>query len=188
MKKLGPKPLRSFKGRRRICTRTLSLIIAILGFSISSGMLQATDLELEERLKAIMILFEKSEIDLQEEIRSLELQIKSLKARNQQLEQQLALEQSKKRSRDPSLSNSSTDQKSPLIDVNSAAKDSLMTLPLVNGYIADKIISGRPWKRVEDLIQIQGFSTMRLKRVENLVEAVPIREITEVAASENPVD
>lgn len=188
MIRLSHKTLNAAKGRHRNYTSRLSLIIALLSFSASSAVLQGTDLELEERLKAIMILFEKSEVDLQEEIRSLELQIKSLKDQNKQLEQQLAFERSKNYTVETSSTGSPANQKSFLIDINSATKDSLLTLPLMNRYVADKIISGRPWKRVEDLTQIQGFNTIRLKRMQNLVEAVPIGEITEVAVSENPVD
>lgn len=178
----------SFRRRPRFDKSRVSLIMAIFSLSVSPSLVQATDLELEERLKAIMILFDKSEVELREEVRSLELQIMSLKEQNKQLERQLAEERRRNRSPETSPANRSSDRTSFLIDINSATKDSLLTLPLMNGYIADKIISGRPWNRVEDLTQIQGFNSIRLRRVQNLVEAVPVREITEVAASENPVD
>lgn len=183
------KNLHYSSGRQpRFCRSRVSLIIALFSLSVSPLLLQATDLELEERLKAIMILFDKSEVELRAEVRSLELQIMALKEQNKQLERQLAEERRRHHGPETAPADRSSDRTSFLIDINSATKDSLLTLPLMNGYVADKIISGRPWNRVEDLTQIQGFNTIRLRRVQNLVEAVPVREITEVAVSENPVD
>ena len=162
--------------------------------------LNANDLELEERLKAIMILFEKSETSLQEEISSLELQISELTKQNERLKQELSTERRKNATSDTLYKAYSTTSMRntlgqpvgtdsvPLIDINKATKTELLTLPLINGFLADAIIKGRPWESTDDLVQLQGFSPMKLRRVQNLIRVGPVREITEVVASENPVD
>ncbi|MDA0346032.1 MAG: helix-hairpin-helix domain-containing protein [Verrucomicrobia bacterium] len=203
-------------------------------------LIQASDIELEEKLKAVMILFEKGKQGLQEEIDSLNLQVSDLEAHNQKLNEELDAEREKNLTLQTQLliihtegSTSSlgsevvstetvaaiTDSpatnprggarqgqrqrngvtveepeeelvldEEDLVDINSATKDELLSLPLVNDFLANNIINGRPWSSVEDLIQLQGFGPMKLRRLQPWVKVEPIEEIPEVEASENPVD
>ena len=68
------------------------------------------------------------------------------------------------------------------------SREALLSLPLVNEFLADNIIDGRPWDSLEDLIQLQGFGPMKLRRLQPYATALPISENSEETASENPVD
>ena len=216
------------------------LIISLAATLLASGLSWAEDVdaELEERLKAVMILFDKSQQGLKEEIESLELQLSYLEGENAKLNSELEaaneeilnlktellLKESEAVTADvdPEVvaaeliaSNSSfgnanqgpaagrgggrgrgqagvpaTDAvpTGDLLDINSASRDELLALPLVNEFLADNIIDGRPWDSLEDLIQLQGFGPMKLRRLTPFATALPISEISEVTASEIPVD
>ena len=43
------------------------------------------------------------------------------------------------------------------LDVNSATREQLITLPGVSGTDADKIIAGRPFKSADDLKKVKGI-------------------------------
>lgn len=58
-----------------------------------------------------------------------------------------------------------TSPENPLINLNTASKEELMTLPLIDETMAERIISNRPYKQVEDLIINQEFGPMKLRRV-----------------------
>ena len=218
----------------------------ILIFSIATSLLinglswaEDTDQELEEKLKGVMILFEKSQQGLREEVESLELQVSYLETENAKLKSLLAdadqqildlktellLKESESSTADlatdvvaaeviasnSNFGNAGQGQggrgrgqggggrlggdpapavvpEGDLLDINSASRDDLLALPLVNEFLADNIIDGRPWDNLEDLIQLQGFGPMKLRRLQPYATALPISEIPEAEASENPVD
>ena len=212
----------------------LSLIASVL---IPIG-LSASDAELEEKLKAVMILFDKSQQGLKEEIESLELQVAHLEDKNEQLARDLEIERSlvlqlkadaivrESQNLDQDSPNSVVAQElvaansefaefdqtpgprgggrgnrgqgrqgggarqepienlpvGDLININTATKDELMTLPLINDFNADNIIAGRPWETLEDLIQLQGFGPMKLRRLQPFATtAGPMEELEETA-------
>ena len=218
----------------------------ILIFSIATSLLinglswaEDTDQELEEKLKGVMILFEKSQQGLREEVESLELQVSYLENENAKLKSllsdadqqildlktELLLKESESSTADlatdvvaaeviasnSNFGNAGQGQggrgrgqggggrlggdpapavvpEGDLLDINSASRDDLLALPLVNEFLADNIIDGRPWDNLEDLIQLQGFGPMKLRRLQPYATALPISEIPEAEASENPVD
>ena len=62
-----------------------------------------------------------------------------------------ALAQGKDAAKKASPPAASTKQKSELIDINSASKQELMTLPGIGDAYSDKIIAGRPYHKKTDL-------------------------------------
>lgn len=52
------------------------------------------------------------------------------------------------------------------INPNTAARDELMRLPDIGEKTANKIIGGRPYQRLEDLIEVDGISAKTLKKLE----------------------
>jgi hypothetical protein len=54
---------------------------------------------------------------------------------------------------------------------------------MINGINANGIIDGRPWSVVEDLIQMQGFGPMKLRRIQPYVTVEPIVETAEEVES-----
>lgn len=56
------------------------------------------------------------------------------------------------------------------IDPNTAARDDLMRIPGVGEKTANKIIGGRPYQRLEDLIEIDGISANTLKKLKPFLE------------------
>ncbi len=219
----------------------------ILIYSLLTSLLTATfswadttDTELEEKLKDVMILFERSQQGLREEIESLELQISYLENENTKLKTllteadqeildlktELLLKETETTTSgiatdviaeeiiasNSNFGNAGQGQggrggrgqggggrlagdlppveipEGDLLDINSASREDLLALPLVNEFLADNIIDGRPWDTIEDLIQLQGFGPMKLRRLQPYATALPDSEIPEEEASENPVD
>jgi competence protein ComEA len=56
-----------------------------------------------------------------------------------------------------------------MVDLNSASKEDLMKLPGIGDAIADKIIAGRPYKNVDDLLRVSGMGPRLLERVRPFV-------------------
>ena len=55
------------------------------------------------------------------------------------------------------------------VDLNSAARDELMTLPGIGEKTANEIISARPFKSVEDLDRVPGIGESTLKKIRPFV-------------------
>jgi len=62
-------------------------------------------------------------------------------------------------------------QSGRLIDINSASQAELETLPGIGPAIARKIIEGRPFRKVEDLLTVKGIGAKRMAEVRALVTA-----------------
>lgn len=51
------------------------------------------------------------------------------------------------------------------VDINSAARDELMTLPGIGEKMANEIIGNRPFKNIEDLNRVPGIGPATLKKI-----------------------
>jgi len=51
------------------------------------------------------------------------------------------------------------------VDINTATKDELTTLCGVGPAIADRIIAGRPYRTVDDLLKVKGIGTKKLQTI-----------------------
>ena len=56
-----------------------------------------------------------------------------------------------------------------LVDINSASAKTLLTLPGIGPILADRIIAGRPYENVADVLQLQGIGETVFSRLCNLV-------------------
>ena len=56
------------------------------------------------------------------------------------------------------------------VDVNSATKDQLLTLPGVTAQQADQIIAGRPYNRTDDLVTRHILSRKEYARISDLLK------------------
>jgi hypothetical protein len=55
------------------------------------------------------------------------------------------------------------------LDLNLASRDELMTLPGISRDIADRIIAGRPWRRLDDLAAVSGIGPARIEALRDRV-------------------
>lgn len=53
------------------------------------------------------------------------------------------------------------------VDLNEADLETLQQLPGIGESLAERIISGRPYQQVEDLLQVQGLGTARFERIKS---------------------
>ena len=167
------------------------LLIAILGFQFSTF----ADNELDDRLKSVMLLFDKKQQELTETIGRLELEnqkmileLEKLKNRNHalfteniSLKKQLGIAPEKQietasssRNLDQagSLSSNaktSSDASTSLINVNVAGTTDLELLPGVGPVIAQRIIDNRPYAAVEDLLKVRGIGKTSIEILRPLV-------------------
>lgn len=63
-----------------------------------------------------------------------------------------------------------------LIDINSATSEELQTLPGVGPKLAQVIIDGRPYEKIEDLLDVKGIGEKKLEKLKDLVEVKPLEE------------
>jgi len=57
-----------------------------------------------------------------------------------------------------------------LININTADKAALEALPGIGPALADKIIAARPFKKVEDLINVKGIGQAKFDAIKDMVE------------------
>jgi DNA uptake protein ComE-like DNA-binding protein len=55
------------------------------------------------------------------------------------------------------------------VNINSASKAKLQTLPRVGSVIADNIIAARPYRSIEDLRQVQGINNAIFSEIESKI-------------------
>jgi DNA uptake protein ComE-like DNA-binding protein len=64
---------------------------------------------------------------------------------------------------------SSAAEAASTVNINSASKAKLQTLPRVGSVIADNIIAARPYRSTEDLRQVQGINNVIFSEIEGKV-------------------
>lgn len=52
-----------------------------------------------------------------------------------------------------------------LIDVNAASEEALTSLPMIGETLARRIIDGRPYKTLEELLQVKGIGEGILEKI-----------------------
>tara|TARA_R110002096_G_scaffold105923_1_gene233043 strand:- start:9239 stop:9613 length:375 start_codon:yes stop_codon:yes gene_type:complete len=57
----------------------------------------------------------------------------------------------------------------PVINVNEATATELEGLPKIGGVLATRIIEGRPYGAVEDLLEVQGLGAGTLEEIRELI-------------------
>lgn len=62
---------------------------------------------------------------------------------------------------------------SGIVNINTAGAAELETLPGVGPFLAQAIIEGRPYTKVEDLEKVKGFGPAKLAQIRNLVTTGP---------------
>ncbi len=60
------------------------------------------------------------------------------------------------------------------VNINVATLDELQTLSGIEPEIAQAIIDGRPYEKVEDLLQVQGIDEEKLKKIQNMITVKPL--------------
>ena len=58
-----------------------------------------------------------------------------------------------------------------LVDINSASQAELESLPGVGPVIARRIVEGRPYRTVDDLLRVKGIGAKRMAEVRPFVTA-----------------
>jgi competence ComEA-like helix-hairpin-helix protein len=52
-----------------------------------------------------------------------------------------------------------------LVDLNTAGKEELMGITGIGPMLADRIIAGRPYKTVDDLLKVKGLGSKKLEKI-----------------------
>lgn len=68
----------------------------------------------------------------------------------------------------------STPAEDEKIDINSAPLDLVEELPGIGIKLAQAIIDGRPYEKIEDLLRVKGIGEKRFARLKDWVVAKPI--------------
>lgn len=172
---------------------TRCIIFFLMGLALLNHGFAADD-ELDERLKAVMLLFDKKQAELTTRIGQLEIENKKLnieldkiqsenkllQAENKSLRGQLGLAADKKIETAASPKNLESLQTYPSTaksgqagesktNVNVATLDELELLPGVGPVIAQRIIDNRPYATVEDLLKVRGIGKTSIEILRPLV-------------------
>lgn len=70
---------------------------------------------------------------------------------------------------DSSAAGASAATSSALVNINTASKDQLMTLPGIGEAYADRIIAARPFSAIDDLTNVKGIGDKTLAKLRPLV-------------------
>ncbi len=57
----------------------------------------------------------------------------------------------------------------PRIDLNAATAEELRGLPRIGPVLAARIIAGRPYRTVDDLLEVNGIGSVKLEQLRPLV-------------------
>lgn len=57
------------------------------------------------------------------------------------------------------------------IDINSASRDALISLPDIGPILADRIIDGRPYHDIKELDRVKGIGPDTIEAIKNKVAA-----------------
>ena len=57
-----------------------------------------------------------------------------------------------------------------VVDPNTASRDDLMRLPRVGEMLADRIIEGRPYRRLVDLLEVEGIGPATFRRLKPMLQ------------------
>ena len=57
-----------------------------------------------------------------------------------------------------------------MLDLNTAARDELMSIPGVGELTANRIIQGRPYAAIEDLDKVEGVGPKTLEKLKKYVQ------------------
>lgn len=59
------------------------------------------------------------------------------------------------------------------VDVNSASKEELMKIKGIGATLADRIIEGRCFEKLDDLLKVDGIGAKRLEKFKEQLEVGP---------------
>jgi len=62
------------------------------------------------------------------------------------------------------------------VDVNSAKLEELEALPGLNETIAQAIVAGRPYEKIDDLLNVKGIGKKTLEKIADLIEVKPVKK------------
>lgn len=172
----------------------MRLLLGFLVFSLPITLLSGADEELDERLKAVMLLFDKKhqelnvrigqlEIEnqkLSDEVEKLQVRNQGLIAENESLRKQLGLMPAKQietassprdlealqsRSQVSSVASSAP----PIVNINTASLVELETLPGVGPVIAQRIVDSRPYATPDDLLKVRGIGKTSIEILKPMI-------------------
>lgn len=156
--------------------------------------LSGADEELDERLKAVMLLFDKKhqelnvkigklEIEnqkLRDEVERLQIRNQTLITENESLRKQLGLTPAKKIETASSprdlealqsrtMLQSDTTSAPTTVNVNTATLVELETLPGVGPVIAQRIVDNRPYVTPDDLLKVRGIGKTSIEILKPMI-------------------